>query len=476
MIQHVYDYITLVCKTQRITVTCEDLLQKALKTLHILDLWDSFVHFGRGRYYAMVYRFNDIQISLPSPERFLNQGICIEFSGNGMAYYQYHLKKKGLDLQHVMRAWRALSVGGIFTKVTRFDYASDEICYNSEKPLITFSKVRNCILKHEVRSRLTAPKRSILRDMVPMLPVEFDDLIDKKGDYVGNTTYLGKRKSGAVVVRFYDKFLEQKYKKVDIDENITSWFRVEYEFHDNRAMSAFNAFCDMTEEKFTKYMAGVMNNYVSFINRDDVNVSRCSLKKWWAEFVGGTYKSRLTIPPYKPTSFRRLAQWLDQRIFPSLCRYIMCIGLPAFLRQLQQKLREFSLMPETPRHKQLRNDFKTVMAQKNSSRRDLLASGDIEAAADQFNEHVKRLCLDPWIFSSTDPANAMEKLKQEYDRYILGKGSEWQFDDVEEDVNIQLDFSYDDYPPESIYGADFNSAYCDDDDFIMDYFVNGACC
>lgn len=474
MVQHVYDYLTLVCKSTRRTDTVESLLQTALKTLRLSDIWIEFELVGRSRFYAQIYRFNDISIKLPSEERFFKQGICIEFSGNGMAYYQEHLKEKGLDLQHALRAWRSLSVGGIFTRPTRFDYALDEICYNSAKPLITFSKVRNCIEKHEFRSRLSAPSREKLDKNVP---IGYDDLRSPhSAEYLGSTTYFGLRQS-AVCCRFYDKLLEQKHNKIEVDENITSWFRVEFEFKQSRAMAVYNAFCDMSEEDFTKYMAGVINNYVSFINRDNVNISRCSLKKWWAEFLGCSGKSRLTIPPYKPTTFQKFVQWLKRQIFPSLCRYIMCIGLPAFLRQLQLAFQDLENTPVTFRHKQMFNDFKTVMAQKNSARRDCIASGDIEAAAEQFDEYVKRLCLEPWIFTSSDPENAMEKLKQEYDRYILGKGSEWQFESVQEEAEeIHLDFSYEDFPPESIFGADFNSAYCDDDDFVMEYFASGGCC
>lgn len=94
MVQHVYDYLTLSCKSSRHTDTVESLLQKALKTLQLLDIWKDFENVGRSRFYALIYRFNDISIKLPSEERFFKQGICIEFSGNGMAYYQSHLKEK----------------------------------------------------------------------------------------------------------------------------------------------------------------------------------------------------------------------------------------------------------------------------------------------------------------------------------------------------------------------------------------------
>lgn len=455
MVERLFDYLTLSCLTTR-PISVEQCLEKALDTLRLSALWKKFEYVGRSRFYALIYRFNDISIKLPDPERLAKQGICIEFSGNGLAYYQAYLLEKGLTLRHVFKAWRSLSVGGIFTRVTRFDYSLDEICRDGENPLLSMKRINNCVCKHEFRSRLAMqnPKKRIV--------VEFND-VSRSDKELGHTVYFGNRKS-VVFCRFYDKLLERKHKKDEVDEDITSWVRCEFEFKQARAMAVYNAYCDMTDEDFSAYMSGVVNNYVSFINLDDGNISRCSLKKWWAEFLGCSDKSRLSIPPYRPTSFGATAGWLRRSVFPTLCRYILCIGLPAFLRQLQRSFQELENAKVTPRHKQMMNDFKTVISKKNIS----VVKSDKQSAQELYNERVKLLGLDPWIFTCNNPEKAVEKLQDEYNRYCLKKGNDWQFADSEETPEISLQYSFEDFPPESLFGADFDSSYYDDYDNFID--------
>lgn len=241
-------------------------------------------------------------------------------------------------------------------------------------------------------------------------------------------------------------------------------------------MAVFNAYCDKTDRDFAEYMSGVVNNYISFINLDDVNISRCSLKTWWEAFLGCSGKSRLVIPPYRPASFQCTSGWLLRSVFPTLCRYILCIGFPAFFRQLSNAFNELETAKTTHRHKQMMNDFKTVIAEWRKPKTDKSQS-NYEA----YTEQVKLLALEPWLFTSSDPDKALEQLYKDYDRYIQKKGNEWDFDVLKESYTPNIQLSFNDFPPESIYGADPYDAYydpCDDfvDDFMMDYFVNDGCC
>lgn len=457
MVQRVFDYLTLSCLTTK-CISVEQCLEKVLDTLRLTSLWNAkkFDFVGRSRFYALIYRFNDISIKLPEPERLAKQGICVEISGNGLAYYQAYLLENGLTLRHVLKAWRALSVGGIFTRATRWDYALDDISRDGEDFLLSMKRINGCVRKHEFRSRIA------VQNPIKRIVVDFND-VSKNNEELGHTVYFGNRKS-VVFVRFYDKLLEQKHKKVEVDGHITSWVRCELEFKQARAMAVYNAYCDMTDDEFSAYMSGVVNNYISFINKDDANISRCSLKKWWADFLGGSDKSRLSIPPYRPSSFGGTAGWLRRSVFPTLCRYIFCIGLPAFLRQLQQAFRDLENSKETFRHRQMMEDFKTVISKKNIS----VVKPDKKDAYDLWRERVKLLGLDPWIFTSNCPEKAMEKLEEEYNRYCLRNGSEWSFARSDEAAEISLQYSFDDFPPESIFGADFDGSYYDGIDDLYD--------
>ena len=463
MVERLFDYLTLSCLTTK-NISVEEFLDKVLNILELSSLWSKFDLVGRSRYYSLVYRYNDISIKICDPDRLATQGICVEFSGNGLAFYQSHLANKGLDLRHIMKTWRSFSVGGYFTRSTRMDYTMDEIRFNGDTPWLTMKRLKNCVKKREFCSRLA--KQNPRKRMI----VEFNDL-SKNDVELGSTVYFGNRRS-VTYCRFYDKLLEQKHKKIEVDENITSWVRCEFEFKESRAMAVFNAYCDMTDKEFAEYMSGVVNNYISFINRDDVNISRCSLKTWWEEFLGCSGKSRLVIPPYRPASFQGTTGWLLRSVFPTLCRYILCIGFPAFFSQLQNAFNELETAKTTHRQKQMMNDFKSVMAEWRKPKAD-----NVQSNYEAYTEHVKRLALDPWLFTSSDPDEALKQLQKDYDRYIQKKGNEWDYEVLKKSYTPNIQLSFNDFPPESIYGADFHDAYFEDvDDFIMDYFVNDGCC
>lgn len=470
MVERLFDYLTLSCLTTR-CISVEECLDTVLKTLRLAGLWERFELVGRSRYYALIYRYNDISVKICEPERLASQGICIEFTGNGLAYYQSYLKDGGLTLRRVLKAWRALSVGGIFTRVTRIDHAMDEIRSNGDTPFLTMSKINNCVKNHEFTSRLRV-RRGKEKNLV-----EFDELSSKAG-LLGSTTYFGNRRS-VVYCRFYDKLLEQRCRKLEVDESVTSWVRCEFEFKDARAMAVVNAYCDMTDDAFAEYMSSVVNNYVSFINRDDVNVTRCSLKKWWAAFlgiVGSNSKSKLVIPPYKPVSFSNTSGWLRRSVFPTLCRYILCVGFPAFFRQLSAAFNELENAKTTFRQKQMMNDFKTILKQNKAS-----VGADGKSVRELYNEHVSRLGLEPWAFTSSDPSKAVKQLQKDYDRYVSNKGSEWDFDVLSDSYTANIQLKFEDFPPESIFGADGGAAYsacadADIDDWLMEAFAGGDRC
>lgn len=437
------DYLTLSCMTSK-DISVGELLGRALETLRLNDIWDKFVLVGRDKFYESVFRYNDISVLVcrDTPEKLLTQGICIKFSGNGLSFFQEHLHDTWrCDLQRICREWRCLSVGGYFTRCSRFDYAIDDICRGEQKPILTMRKVRNAAKKREFRSRLSVnrPRHDI--------QVCFDSSV-KDGILIGDTVYFGNRKS-SVFCRFYDKRLEQLHSHLNVDEDITSWCRCEFEFKHSRSMSAFNAFCDMNVDDFKGYISKVFNNYISFINKDDVNRSRCSVKRWWTEFLGTAEKASLIIPPYKPVTFSSTSQWLQKSVFPTLAYYVKCIGYPAFLRILKKYINRHP----TKRIKQMVDDYVTVFMY--SLRHSDTQSTEYIAPKEAYDLYLRRLGLDPWIMTGSESA---EELEKDFEKYHVKIGAEWEpFGDC--DYGVQLSYNYDDYPPEfltSDYEDDLN--------------------
>ena len=424
------DWLTLSCMTSN-EISVGELLGRVLETLRLHDIWNQFTLVGRDKYYESVFRFNDISVLVcrDTPEKLLRQGICIKFTGNGLSYFQEHLRDVWrCDLRRICREWRSLSVGGYFTRCSRLDYAIDDICRGEDTPIITMRKIRNAAKKHEFRSLLAAnrPRHK--------MEVDFDNSV--KGEVsLGDTVYFGNRRS-TVFCRFYDKLLEQRQSHLEVNDDITSWVRCEFEFKGARAMAAFNALCDMDDDEFKGYMSKVFNNYLCFINNDDVNRSRCTIKRWWSEFLDTSEKARLVIPPYQPVSFASTSEWLQKTVFPTLSYYIKCIGWSAFTRIMKKYIER----KPTKRIKQMVDDYVSVFL--FSWRHSDKNSPDYIDSKAAYDLYIQRLGLDPWLFTG---AESVEQLEKDFEKYHVKIGEDWEpFGEC--DYGVQL--SYADYPPD----------------------------
>lgn len=390
------DWLTLTCLTSN-EIHLIPFLERLLRTLCLDKIWDNgdFIYVGRDKFYSCIYRYNDISICLCSdtPEQLIRQGICFKFSSNGLSFYQEYLKKYyNKDLQYVCKRWRSLCCDGFFTRCSRFDFAIDDKCFSADEPLLTMRRVRNSLNRGEFTSRLTV-RRSSKSSLLPLS----DDTSSSSCSDVGDTVYLGRRKGGSILIRFYDKRLEQHHLKMPVDD-VFSWVRCEFEFHNARSMAVFNAFCDNDLTDFNKYMSEVVHNYISFVYRDDVNISRCTVKRWWKKFLGTVKKSSLISPPYKPLTFVGTQRWLEKSVFPTLSRYVKCVGLDRFLKKLGEALH----IPASPRVNQMVADYRTL---EDFDYRKFLLSKDT------YDNYFKLRCLDPWLLTGSVTS---EELKSDF--------------------------------------------------------------
>lgn len=286
------DYITLTLKSD--TKTFEEALNMLCYELLFNDIMNKMVPKGRVGYYDHHLSYENVDFLFTAPERFSEQGLCIKFSSEGLDYFSRYLISYGTTLKDWLAKWRALAFKGYTSKFTRWDYAMDDITKKGEKPTITLDKVFRAAKKGEIC------KKARTIDILSGAEISSRERIkycDGK-PISGRTLYLGVRQSGRLI-RFYDKLAEQIQRKRPVPSDITGWTRCEVEFHDDAAMGVANAFLDYSDKDFADYMLGVINDQCKFINRDNDNISRCSVKRWWTAFLNGCTKC-FKLPHKKP--------------------------------------------------------------------------------------------------------------------------------------------------------------------------------
>lgn len=288
-----FDWLTLTLKPENPSVTFEDCFKVLGDKMLLTDLFSKMVPVGRFAFYAWCIGYENITLCCPIEEKFADQGICLRISSQGLDYLERYLKTYNITLKQWLGEWRALSFQGYISKETRMDYAMDDIHFNGEKPILTMKKVMDCRRKGEI-----CKKARIVDILDGSTSIKERHKVVNKEPVVGCTVYIGSRESD-VCCRFYDKLAEQRQKKQPVPENCTSWTRCEFEFKGAAAMSVLNAFLDCNDVDFSHHMCGVINNYVSFVVRNNNNISRCPLKRWWIKFIKGCTE-KFKLPHKKP--------------------------------------------------------------------------------------------------------------------------------------------------------------------------------
>lgn len=263
---------------------------------------------GAG-FYDYRRSYENIQFLYTVPERFSKQGLCIKISALGLDYFSQYLKSYGLTLKEWLGMWRGMVFGGMWiTKVTRFDYAMDDIRFNGDKPCVTLEKVFKCAERGEICKKARTVDILEGSEISKRMRIKYSDGKPIKG----RTLYIGLRNSSKIV-RFYDKLAERIHRKEPLPDGCTTWTRCEIELHEESAISAVNAFLDYSDKDFADYMRGVLNNQCRFIVRNNANVSRCTSKRWWRDFLGGC-TNNFKLPhksPYR-SAYAKAERFLNQ--------------------------------------------------------------------------------------------------------------------------------------------------------------------
>lgn len=286
------DYLTCTLKPGEVTCSINELIDKMVEAFMLEDVADLFRPVAQNFMYEQILRFGDIQLKIPYLYNYKNQGVCIEFSGQGLDYYREYLAthRSGADLRFAARRFLGLAKLGFKTQCSRFDIAFDEKhnVNDNDEQLLDLDVIKTTLkeLRFVTKFRKGDPlQQSGTFESVVLinpkkidkdLPYRFIESENLCSGRIGKTIELGKRKSSSFV-RFYDKLAEQEAHGFDLPPELRSWVRFEIELKHNRANSAFFAFAKFDNDRdFCNYMRGVALRMLRFIELSHSRKYNCN--------------------------------------------------------------------------------------------------------------------------------------------------------------------------------------------------------
>jgi phage replication initiation protein len=255
-----------------------------------------------GKGYKACSSYGNIRIySDGSP----GMGVHVEMTGSGCREFeQFHDSKNPWPA-----LWAEISNHQFdnppLYNITRLDIANDVV--DGKLPLLL---IKEAISHGETRSRF---KGGHCINKFTLGAVEYTH---NAFHGQGETIYLGSLKS-RLQIRFYDKAAEQGLVGV-------SWVRCELQLRDERAAVALSLL--VADECIGKVAAGILNNYISFIDRTHTRSENCPLKSWWAVWLDTTAKLQLTLVKKMTTLFDTINH-LKTQYAPTLAMLWEMVGV-----------------------------------------------------------------------------------------------------------------------------------------------------
>lgn len=323
------------------------LAQDTVDLMYLGSFYKRAVLVGSSKYYGSIFRIDDISFHLAREKENASheQGIMVEMTSNGLSNYIHYLTSIGVTLIDVLRDLRSAVVAGYTVNFPRLDICMDDICKEGERPLLRMDRIYKAWAEHLFcsRARPAEDKEAIDYKLEDECFFECGTVSrNKKKDMIGCTVNFGSRKTqDAVVVRFYDKLIEQKQKGKKVDDNIKHWVRCEYEFHNARACFVVSMLIENEWSEFVQKFARCVLGHLRFIKSDDSNRSRCSTCRWWVKFLDNVcHAEKFTIPPKQAHQGEKTVNWLRRSVLPTVWAYIATVGAEGFLNEVVEQGRE----------------------------------------------------------------------------------------------------------------------------------------
>lgn len=274
-----------------------------------------FEQIGKLKFYKEMWKYNNISIAIPYEGAEATEGYLVTLTGDGCRYYERHHYHDLYDTP--VTIWtglfervRKLNDLGLSVNITRLDIALDDM-----QGVLDINEISRCALAGEVASRFrTRPSRTSFR-----CPYLSDGSIIETNDHgqISKTVEFGRRQSRSFC-RIYDKLAEQRAKAKDDEARLAElakidhWVRVEFVFKAENAIALVQAYCD--EPDFARFYASYINGMLRFIHRDDAKVTRCTVKEWWAKFLGTIERITLSLGDWKPINRARHMSYVYRQL------------------------------------------------------------------------------------------------------------------------------------------------------------------
>lgn len=264
---------------------------------------DLFQELGYGiQRYNSVLVFGNIQVRYDprEDENFKDLGICVNMSGNGCRLFE---SMSALTLPGVDKSSQSVAFAALFQELAsdpRYNVSRIDVACDDRGEALDINEIISKVQAKEYNSRST--KRQIVQSWE-------DD------SHTGATVYIGAPSSD-FRIRMYDKAAQRH------EEG--HWVRVEMVLRGENA----NAFVSqiVNYDCVGQLAAHILNDKFRFIVRDDVNISRCSVCDWWADFVQELESVRLVAREVVEHTIDQVADWFRRQIGASLNMLYACKG------------------------------------------------------------------------------------------------------------------------------------------------------
>lgn len=226
-----------------------------------------------------------------------DMGVHLEMSGQGCREFETHGVWAWNDFLQAIKI--------VEGKFTRIDLAIDDIQISGSTYETKFKLEQ---LEKKARTG------ELISKFKEVKTIEKLKIVDGKSK--GKTLYFGSSTS-RILIRMYEKHLEQEVKKRDI-ENIDRWNRVEIEAKDERAEKIVSHILE-SADPVGKTAQRILKQYINFKTRKkgETNKNRWNDWKPWQLFLGECEGLQLTTKKeLKP--LHEKAEWLERSVSKTL--------------------------------------------------------------------------------------------------------------------------------------------------------------
>ena len=254
--------------------------------------------------YQRILVFSDIRVLYEPRENqyFHDMGVCVTMSGNGCRTFETMSKltfegakdRQGTESTAFPVLFQLLAADEN-ANISRIDIACDD-----REGYLCMDDIVRAVQENTINSRLM--RRTLFQSY-------------NGTQNSGITVYIGAPSSN-FRVRIYDKALESG--------ETGHWVRVELVMRGDNA-NAFGAQLTNTEN-VGKLAAQVINDKFSFIEKDDSNITRCTVCPWWRQFVDELESVRLVARCVVQHSVDQVRNWVEAQVGPSLAILLRTMG------------------------------------------------------------------------------------------------------------------------------------------------------